>query len=224
MSWSDIFHPGNPERREKLIRKNQELQELMKNNFRATNKLIETLKKHLGWSFSPIALNEKATVKENCDVIIKRIHEIQTEVEKIDKQLKEKLEPTLYVKLRNMNLSLHDHTKVSRYITTVCGTVCTASVLVVGWLIGSGRILTNITSTFARIKTGCVAGLVLKVVFNGIDMIIGAFRGSIERDELEKALKEYDKALEEFRPASEEYQDSITEVKIRLEMGQQNMR
>lgn len=38
---------------------------------------------HLGLSFSPITVNEKATVKENCEIIIKRIHEIQAEVEKI---------------------------------------------------------------------------------------------------------------------------------------------
>ncbi|XP_067284783.1 single-pass membrane and coiled-coil domain-containing protein 3-like [Pseudorasbora parva] len=97
--WSDLFYPGNPERRQRLTRKHQELLELMKNNFRATNQLIETLKKHVGLSFSPIAVNEKASVKENCEVIIARIREIQAEVEKIDTHLKEKLEPTLYKKL-----------------------------------------------------------------------------------------------------------------------------
>ncbi|XP_073688689.1 single-pass membrane and coiled-coil domain-containing protein 3-like [Garra rufa] len=110
MSWSDIFYPGNPERRERLQRKHQKLLDLMKNNFHATNQLIETLEKHFGWSFSPISLNEEATVKENCDVIIERIREIQAKVEKIDTQLKEKLEPTLYEKLKNMNLSVKVHT------------------------------------------------------------------------------------------------------------------
>lgn len=223
MNWSDIFYPGNPEKREKLIRKNQVLLNLMENNFRATNRLIETLKKHLGWSFSPIALNEKATVKENCDVIIECIHEIQVEVEKINMQLKEMLEPTLYEKLGNMNLSVHDYQKVREVVYAVCGAAGLACSDAVSWLIKNGRILKNITSSFGRIAAGRVANLALGMVFMGIDMIIGAILGSIEHNELEKALKEYDEALEEFKPASEEYQDCITEFKIRIK-SEQNLR
>ncbi|XP_052441443.1 single-pass membrane and coiled-coil domain-containing protein 3-like [Carassius gibelio] len=189
MSWSDTFYPANPERREMLIRKNQELQNLMKNNFRATNQLIETLNKHLHLSFSPIDLNEKATVQENCDKIIGCIHEIQAEVEKIDRKLKEKLDPKLYEKLKDMNLSVHDLTQVVEHISKVLGIVGMASsILVVGLL------------------------------FFGVDLIFQAIQGSIERDQLEKSLKEYDDALEEFRPASEKYQDSITYVRVRIEM------
>ncbi|RXN24086.1 single-pass membrane and coiled-coil domain-containing 3-like protein [Labeo rohita] len=191
MNWSDIFYPGNPERREKLIRKNQELLNLMENNFRATNQLTETLKKHLGWSFSLITLNEKATVKENCDVIIECIHEIQAEVEKIDMQLKEKLEPTLYEKLRNENLSVHDYQIFRKAVYDVCGVGGSASIVAVNWLIKNGTILANITSSFAKFATGLAAGVALGVVFMGIDMIIGAILGSIERNELEKALKDH---------------------------------
>ncbi|XP_050960524.1 single-pass membrane and coiled-coil domain-containing protein 3 [Labeo rohita] len=224
MNWSDIFYPGNPERREKLIRKNQELLNLMENNFRATNKLTETLKKHLGWSFSPITLNEKATVKENCDVIIECIRKIQAEVEKTDMQLKEKLEPTLYEKLRNENLSVNDYQIFRKAVYDVCGVGGSASIVAVNWLIKNGTILTNITSSFAKFATGLAAGVALGVVFMGIDMIVGAILGSIERNELEKALKEYDEALKEFKPASVKYQDSITEVRKRIEMSEQNTR
>ncbi|KAI2665909.1 Single-pass membrane and coiled-coil domain-containing protein 3 [Labeo rohita] len=190
----------------------------MENNFRATNQLTETLKKHLGWSFSPITLNEKATVKENCDVIIECIHEIQAEVEKIDMQLKEKLEPTLYEKLRNENLSVNDYQIFRKAVYDVCGVGGSASIVAVNWLIKNGTILTNITSSFAKFATGLAAGVALGVVFMGIDMIVGAILGSIERNELEKALKEYDEALKEFKPASVKYQDSITEVRKRIEM------
>ncbi|RXN13683.1 single-pass membrane and coiled-coil domain-containing 3-like protein [Labeo rohita] len=183
----------------------------MENNFRATNQLTETLKKHLGWSFSPITLNEKATVKENCDVIIECICEIQAEVEKIDMQLKEKLEPTLYEKLRNENLSVNDYQIFRKAVYDVCGVGGSASIVAVNWLIKNRTILTNITSSFAKFATGLAAGVALGVVFMGIDMIVGAILGSIERNELEKALKEYDEALKEFKPASVKYQDSITE-------------
>ncbi len=220
MSWSDIFYPGNPERRETLIRKSQELRELMKNNFRATNQLIETLKEHLGLSFRPVALNEKATVKENCDVIIERICEIQVEVEKIDQQMKKKLEPTLYEKLKSMSLSVHDHQRFSGVVCAVCGVAGSAAWIAVGWLIKNGKILTNMRLTFGLIGTGIMATVVVGVLFMGIGMIIQAILGGIERDQLERALEEYDTALKEFRPASEKYQDSITYVRIRLEMSQ----
>ncbi len=104
--WSDIFYPENPKRREQLIRRSQELQDLMKNNFRATNQLIDAMNKHLNCYFQHIFLNENATLRENCDVMIGCIHKIQAEVERIDKKLKEKLEPTLYEKLRNLSLIL----------------------------------------------------------------------------------------------------------------------
>ncbi|XP_051539545.1 single-pass membrane and coiled-coil domain-containing protein 3-like isoform X2 [Myxocyprinus asiaticus] len=219
MSWSDIFYPENPERREQLIRKNQELKELMKNNFRATNQLIEVLNKHLCLSFSPIYLNEKATVKQNCDVMIECIHKIQAEVGRIDKELKKNLEPTLYEKLRNnKSLSTTDLKLVGNVISAVCGIAAVTSTFVVGWLIMNGMILARITAIFTTIGTGLLASCVLGVIFMGVDMIVSAILGSIERDQLKKALKEYDEVLDEFRPASERYQDSITYVRIRLEM------
>uniref|UniRef100_A0A673JFC3 Single-pass membrane protein with coiled-coil domains 3 n=1 Tax=Sinocyclocheilus rhinocerous TaxID=307959 RepID=A0A673JFC3_9TELE len=217
MSWSDLFYPGNPQRRERLIRKSQELRELMKNNFRATNQLIEALKEHLGLR---VILNEKDTVKENCDVIIERIREIQAEVKKIDQQMKAKLEPTLYEKLKNMSLSVPDYQLFSGVVSAVCGITALASIVLVGWLITNGYILTNITLTFGLIGTGIMATVVVGVLFMGIGMIIGAILGGIERDQLERALEEYDRALEEFRPASEKYQDSITYVRIRLATSQ----
>ncbi|XP_043085174.1 single-pass membrane and coiled-coil domain-containing protein 3-like isoform X1 [Puntigrus tetrazona] len=218
MSWSDIFYPGNPERRERLIRKTQELRLLMKNNFRATNQLIEALKEHLGLFFRPVILNENATVKQNCDVIIGRIREIQVEVAKIDQRMKEKLEPTLYEKLKNMYLPDYEYKQFSSIISAVCGATGLASTFLVGWLITNGYILTNVALACGLLATGFMASVVVGVLFMGIDMIVSAILGSIERDQLESALAEYDRALKEFRPASEKYQDNITYVKVRLEI------
>ncbi|XP_050975626.1 single-pass membrane and coiled-coil domain-containing protein 3-like [Labeo rohita] len=225
MSWSDLFYPENPERREKLIRKSQEVRELMKNNFRATNQLGEALNKYLGLSFSPIALNEKATVKENCDIIIERIREIQAEVEKIDDKLKAQLEPTLYENLKNMSLSVPEFQLVVSVVHAACGVAAVASTAVyviklISWLIKNIDILTDMREVFLKIGDAVLGTVVLGVFFAGIDMIVQAIIGSIERHALERALEEYDKALEEFRPASEKYQDHITYVRISLEIRQ----
>ncbi|XP_057186835.1 single-pass membrane and coiled-coil domain-containing protein 3-like [Triplophysa rosa] len=211
MSWSDIFYPGNPERREQLIRKSEDLKNLMENNFRATNKLIAVLNEHLGYSFSNITLDEKADVKHNCDILIMRIHEIQAAVEKLDQELKDKLEPTLYEKLKKMDLRLNtsEHAKVAK---AVIGVAAVGTGVAVSWLMKSGMILENIVLKYGLLTSTFVANVVIGVVFLGIGMIVEAIMGSIERDQLEHDLKEYDSALDKFKPASEDYQDSIFEV------------
>lgn len=222
MSWSDLFYPANPERREKLIRKSQEVQELMKNNFRVTNQLIEVMNKYLGLSFSPIALNEKTTVKENCDVIIQCIHEIQAEVKKIDEKLKEKLEPTLYEKLKNMSLSIPEFEllKSAFHAAVGIGGFVSVAAFLINWLYSNLHVFNDMIEGLDEIGKALFGIVLLGVLFLGIDMIVQAILGSIERDQLESALEEYDKALENFRPASEKYQDQITEVKISLQMRQ----
>ncbi|XP_016097170.1 single-pass membrane and coiled-coil domain-containing protein 3-like [Sinocyclocheilus grahami] len=217
--WSDIFYPDNPKRREQLIRRSQELQDLMKNNFRATNQLIDAMNKHLSCSFEHISLNESATLRENCDVIIECMRKIQAEVERIDKRLKEKLEPTLYEKLRSLSsLSTVDFKAISRAFAIVCGIGSLGSTVLFGVLLKNGAILSNIAGKFAKIGATALAGVVLTVVFLGIDMIVEAILGKIEGDRLWAELEKYDRALAEFRPASEQYQDNITYVRIKIEM------
>ncbi|XP_057202375.1 single-pass membrane and coiled-coil domain-containing protein 3-like [Triplophysa rosa] len=219
MSMSDIFFPGNPERREKVIRKSQELLELMQDNFDATNELIDILSKHLQLSFRKISLKKSATIKVNCDVLIERIHEIQAAVEKINKKLKEELEPALYEELRNMNLSVcvNKYRTISAVLRGVCSLAAIGSIAVVGWLIYNGTILTSIQMVCGVIGTQLLAGFVIGLAFIGIDAIFSYFIGSAERDRLEKAIEEYDRALKDFRPASKIYQRSITRVIIRIE-------
>lgn len=221
--WSDIFYPDNPKRREQLIRKSQELQDLMKSNFYATNQLIDVMNKHLCCSFEHISLKEDDTLQANCDVMIGCMHKIQAVVERIDKELKEKLEPTLYEKLLNLSISTTDFKAVSKAVETVCGVASVGSTVLVGYLIKTGVILANITSKYASIGAGSLASVGLAVVFLGIDMIVEAILGSIERNQLKAALEEFDKALEDFRPASEKYQHSIIYVQIKIESMEKEM-
>ncbi len=103
MSLSDLLYPRNPERRENVIRKSQELIDLIRSNFDATNDLTEIVNKHLYASFSLITLDEKVTIKQNCDVIIERMNQIQAKVKKTDEKLKKKLEPNLYESLQHVS-------------------------------------------------------------------------------------------------------------------------
>ncbi|KAK9976716.1 hypothetical protein ABG768_021921 [Culter alburnus] len=217
--WSDIFYPDNPKRREQLIRKSQQFQDLMEGNFYATNELIDVMNKHLNCSFQHITLNKSVSLRENCNVMIECLHKIQAVVEKIDKELKEKLDPTLYEKLKVLNLSLppEELKSLSIAIKTVCGVEGMKATTVVSTLIYTGDILVNLVSKIGKIGAGTLACVGLAVVFIGIDMIVEAIAGSIERDKLEEALKEYDEALNEFKPASLEYQRNIMRVQVKIE-------
>ncbi|XP_055062679.1 single-pass membrane and coiled-coil domain-containing protein 3 [Misgurnus anguillicaudatus] len=219
MVWSDLFYPENPKRRERLIRKSQQFFHLIEDNFNATNDLIEVVNKHLKLSLGRVTLNESATVKDNCNVLIQRIREIQAEIWKIDNKLKIKLDPALYEELKNMNLyvplSMATHTQIAKIAIGAGGMVTTAAVC---WLIKSEMILASVTTQIGAIASTSIGAVVLGVVFLGVGMIVEAILGSIERDQLESALKEYDEALEEFRPASKQYQKSIMEVRLRIEL------
>ncbi|XP_048011687.1 single-pass membrane and coiled-coil domain-containing protein 3-like [Megalobrama amblycephala] len=219
MGWSDIFYPDNPKRREELIRKSQQFQDLMESNFYATNELIDVMNEHLNCSFQHIELNEEASLQKNCNVMIECMHKIQAVVEKIDKELKEKLEPTLYEKLKVLNLSLPPEQLKGLLIAikAVCGVEGLKATAVVSVLINNGDILANLVSKIGKIATGALASVGLAVVFLGIDMIFEAIAGSIERDKLEKALKEYEEALIEFKPASLKYQHNIMKVQVKIE-------
>lgn len=81
----------------------------MNSNFYATNQLTDVLNNNFNSSFRKICVNENGSVKENCDLIIECIHEIQAKLQTIDQELKEKVEPTLYERLKNISVSVHDN-------------------------------------------------------------------------------------------------------------------
>ncbi len=213
MALCDLLYPGNPERREKVIRKSQELIDLMKNNFEATNSLTEIVNKHLHSSFSPITLDEKATIKQNCDVMIERVNQIQAKVEEVDEELKKMLDPILYEKLKHA--SLQDLKNVSADVKYAVSSVCQLPALVlVMHLKQITKILIGITCTLAIYSVGIIGAFLFGMA---VDAFVSAILGNIERGKLETALKEYEEALEKFRPASKEYQEAIYEIKFILE-------
>ncbi len=147
------------------------------------------------------------------------MHKIQAEVERINKMLKEKLEPTLYEKLRNLtSLTSTDFKIISKAFMGIFGAASIGSTVLLSYLIKNGTILSSISGKFALIGAGALASLGLAVVFLGLDMIVEAILGKIEGDQLKAELEKYDRALEEFRPASEQYQDNITYVRIKIKI------
>ncbi|KAK1138226.1 single-pass membrane and coiled-coil domain-containing protein 3-like [Acipenser oxyrinchus oxyrinchus] len=213
MSWKDIFYPNNPKYRDEIIRMTQELESLMENNFRATNRLSKLFNEEFSTSLREIKVDRSKSIKENCYTLIGAIREIQNEVAKIDEELKEKLEPDLYKKLSDLSVPITDRIQIaSKVLIGSIGILGAAASVALISLISKGVILTRVVSSVGKIATSVVGSIGLGVVMLGVDMIASAILGAIERDHLEKVIEEYNLALLDFKPASEEYQDHIFEV------------
>ena len=221
MSWGDIFYPGNPGRRDEVVRLSTKLHTLMEFNFEATNDLIDLLNKEAKPSstIAKIYVDNTGTVKENCQTLLNKMDEVMRVVDKIDEDLAKKLEPEAYRKLKLPDMKFKDRIALAKKTVSaglsVAATV--AGVVLVG-AIKSGLILTKIVAAIGVIKSCAVASLVLGVLVLGIDMIASAIIGAVERSKLEAAIDELDTAVNTFDPASKEYTKTITRVEIMLEM------
>ena len=220
-SLSDLFYPGNPERRREVVKLSQKLYDAMKANFRATNRLADYLNEHLTEaSFTSISVDEKKTIKENSEILQTRIRQIQAIVEKIDKMLAAKLDPALYRQLSDKNLTFDDRVETaSKVLHVVAGVVATAAAIAVIVAIASGGFLAPVVAVLGLIGTSAIASVVVGAVGGFVlDAIFSAITGAIERDKLETAISNLTAACDEFIPASEKYTDDIYEVLAEVKM------
>ncbi|XP_053548455.1 single-pass membrane and coiled-coil domain-containing protein 3 [Bombina bombina] len=221
MSLKNLLYPNNPKRREEVSRLHRQLLDCMASNFQQTNKLILALKKHLGCQISPIEMKYNSTIKENCNIFIKTMEEIQQEVQKIDEQLKTLIEPTLYQKLHDLKEPEPQKVEiVQKVISVIMGkATATASAIIVK-LVSSNitnLIVNKLVTLLAQIGASVLGSLGITLLGLGIDAIICAILGAVERDQLETSMKEYEESLAEFKPASETYQQAIVRVITALE-------
>ncbi|NXU78193.1 SMCO3 protein, partial [Oreotrochilus melanogaster] len=216
MALSDLFYPDNPKRRQELVSLHQELLDCMSTNFRATNELARVLNEHLGCTITYIQMRKSSTVKENCDIIIQAMSEIQHQVQKIDSDMKEKLEPVLYQKLYDIKEPELEKIAIAHKVfSIVLGEVTSTAGMVALKLLGSNLItftVSKLISLLAQIGASVLGGISITVLGLGIEMIFHAILGAVERDQLLTAVTSYEKHLAEFKAASEKYQHAIREV------------
>ncbi|KAM8821353.1 SMCO3 protein, partial [Eudromia elegans] len=216
MMLSDLLYPDNPRRRQELIQLHQELLDCMSTNFHATNELAEVLNEHLGCTIPYIKIRESSTIKENCDIIIQAMTEIQHQVQKIDSDMKEKLEPVLYQKLHDIKEPELEKIAIAhRVFSVVLGEATSTAGMVAIKLIGSNLItltLGKLVSLLAQIGASVLGGISIAILGLGIEMILHAILGAVERNELLAAVRSYEEHLAQFRAASEKYQRAIHEV------------
>ncbi|XP_044847181.1 single-pass membrane and coiled-coil domain-containing protein 3-like isoform X2 [Mauremys mutica] len=220
MSWSDILYPDNRVRRERVARLHQELINCIELNFDTTNELIEALNTHCQFKLHPVKMNMNGTIRENCDMLLAAIKSIQDILQAIDKRLKSNLEPDLYRKLHDFQEPDATKMRILRNVATVVSSL--AGTVAMGFFIklALSQVVVIVLSQTAMALSiigasliGAVAGMIVGV---GIDLILSAILGAIERDQLEAKIQELSELVSEFKPASKEYNKAIMKILCKL--------
>ncbi|XP_053867009.1 single-pass membrane and coiled-coil domain-containing protein 3-like [Malaclemys terrapin pileata] len=219
MALSDILYPGNPARREKVVRLHQDLINCIELNFDATNELIKALNTHCQFKLHPIKMNKNGTVRENCDVLLAAIQSIQDTLQAIDARLKSELEPDLYRKLHDFQEPDAKKMQILRNVAKGVSFLGGIVAIRIFYNLASpvvSRVLSQMSTILARISAsviGLMAGALLGV---GVDLILSAILGAVERDQLEAKIQELEKLVSELKPASHEYYKTIIKISCTL--------
>ncbi|XP_030399324.1 single-pass membrane and coiled-coil domain-containing protein 3-like [Gopherus evgoodei] len=220
MSWINILYPDNPARRKTVVQLHQELIDCIELNFDTTNELIEALNTHCQCKLHSVKMNTKGTVQENCEILLTAIKSVQDILQAIDAKLKSNLEPDLYRKLHDFQEPDATKMLILRNVSTVVSGF--AGIVAMGFFIKLafsqvvGRVLSQTAMVLAKIGAsviGAMAGMLLGV---GVDLILSAILGAIERDQLEAKIEELSELVGEFKPASKEYNKAIMKITCQL--------
>jgi hypothetical protein len=221
INWSDVFYPGNPQRRHKAIVLTQKLYDTMKGNFRATNHLIDFLNDHIkNCNLHHINVDEEKTLEDNSNILTHAIKKIQHIVEEVDQRLKDKLDPDIYRKLTNVDLSFQERIETAKeVIHVVAEVVATTTAIVVCVAIASLGFLAPVVAVVGAVAASALGSVLLGALAGfSLAAIAGAIVGAIERDKLETAIKELEELNKKFIPVSHGYTDQIYEVLAELKI------
>ena len=210
MSWADIMYPGNQAMRVEMVQKLTQLEDSMKFNFRATNKLAKYLNDAIVDANLPMIYVTGETLKDNADVLINQVNLIDAQIERIADELKGKIEPDLYEKLTNVDTSFQERIEISQKVGKVIAGITGATVSGVVGKVVAKKLTKVIVSKVGRIAASSLAGAIAGGIAGlAVDVVVGAITGAVERDELQSALNDLQIMVTDFIPASEEYTDTV---------------
>ena len=221
MSFADLLFPGNPGRRVQVTALSTKIKTYMELNFDATNALIDLLNKHVTPSpnLGHINVNQGDTIKENAQALINMMDKIQKIVDDYDQTLADTLDPELYRKLSDPDLSFQQVIANAKHaITITLGIIATVASIAIIVAIRNGKFLVTLATKITKVGASALAGVLLGVLALGVDVILSAILGRVEKDKLNDAIDDLQKTLDDFEPASREYNRTITRVEIYMEI------
>jgi len=219
MSWSDIFYPGNPGRRDQVVRLSQSILDDMKDNFAATNDLIDLLNTNCKTTITKLVLNFSGSVQDNANALIAKMTEVQTEVAKIDDKLAAQLDPAIYKKLHLPDLSFQERFAAAKQAVSITiGVLATVAGIILITAIRTGVVLATMVARIGSIATSALGSLGLGILAMGIDMIASAIIGAVERSKLDDAIDTLQSAFDQFDPVTRSYTKTIYRVEAQIEI------
>lgn len=212
MSYVDLLYPGNRKKREDCIRLTQEIYGAMKNNFVSTNDLIEILRIKLGIHCETLTFDNDKTIKENATQLKDKIHEIQSHLDGELTKYKRKIEPHLYEKLMNEKLEISEKFKYVK-LAAKGFEFALQTLIVIRAIYETANLLTKSLIAIARIWVG---GIVIGLLLVGVDLLVSAIVGAMERPKLENTAHELKLSVDEFVPASRNYSKALHRLEFKL--------
>ena len=197
-----------------------DIKTVMERNFDATNDLICLMNKHVSPSpnIPKIHVNHRATIRKNADTLISVMHTVQDSVEYHNRKWAKELEPDLYKKLSDPDVSFKERFQAAKEaVSTTPAVSATVATFAVIMALKAGYIIVHHVSRLVILRRAAIAGVVFAVLAVGVDAIVSAILVSIEKSKLEAAIDELQEAFDKLKPTSKKYNTDIAKVNIYLE-------
>ena len=156
----DLFYPDNPKRRRQVLGLVQQIADYMKRYFRVTNNLTNFLKENNvegAANLDPIFVDENETLGHSSKILQNRILTVQKIIEVVDKKLADGLDPALYGKLKDADVSFQERLEIAKKVKTIgTGTAMVICVAVanLGFLVPVAEFLGILFTNFIVLFSG----------------------------------------------------------------------
>ena len=156
----DLFYPDNPKRRRQVLGLVQQIADYMKRYFRVTNNLTNFLKENNvegAANLDPIFVDENETLGHSSKILQNRILTVQKIIEVVDKKLADGLDPALYGKLKDADVSFQERLEIAKKVKTIgTGTAMVICVAVanLGFLVPVSEFLGILFTNFIVLFSG----------------------------------------------------------------------
>lgn len=209
ISWSGESYAESQRLEHRIVQLSQKLDDAMKASFSATNRLTEFLNANIPkCNLKYIQANQQDILEHNCNLLLDAVNKIQTIIEKVDRELKDRIEPRLYRELTNPKALFQDKVKSSQLVMhNVDEVVSTPAAIAVSVAIASAGMLPPMLAVTETTASSPLAAAVLSSC-------------TTVKGKSEFTIEDLEKLTEKFIFASNNYTDCINEVLAELRVHQ----
>ena len=218
MSFTDLFFPDNPKRRKQVIVLSTKLRTYIEEAFFASNDVADLLNTYL----TPIPnlehhyADDNASIEVNSAVLTAVLENIQAVLTNGDEQLKASVDPGVYAVLTSEEISFTQ--KIETAKTAIGSTVSAEAAVGVLTAVRISKIALAAFAAYLKVQKLAVASIVLGVLAFGLDFIVSAILGAVEKAKLVEAIDELQEAVDVLEPATKDFSRAVIKAQIGIEI------